>query len=479
MDTALWKAGSLPRECDLAIVGGGFGGLTAMARALQQRRRWRILVVERYPRSGPGIAYGGCDSHHLLNVPASRMGAFPEDPAAFHAWLERTQPGRFAPSDFVPRALFAAYMDEVVGDALASVGGSAPAAVGASARLPLPTFAQHVLVRAEPIKRHVDLLFGSGDAVRAGALLMAPGLPAARAPWHAFDEEVPLGLLAPDPWAANALQGIAPDAPVVIVGSGLTAIDIVSALRRRGHSGRITLLSRSGRLPLPHADGAATNAEYDRTLLARGAREALRAVRKAAKELRARNLPWQGALDGLRALTTPVWSSWSTRERMRFMTHLRPLWEIHRHRAPRVLLDDLAAQQRSGSLVILQGSVRSLRCGPQGVIVTVNSGSGLRTDLPAARVINCAGPAQGVRNTVDPLISSLLQSGVATTDDLGIGLHTDIDGRLVGKEGKAQERVYLVGALRRGDLWESTAVPELRMQVAKAVDGIAALLSQS
>jgi len=474
MNVAQWNASALPRECDLVIVGGGFGGLTAMVRALGFRSGWRILIVERHPRSGPGIAYGGCDSHHLLNVPASRMGALAEDPSAFHAWLERTQPGRFAPADFVPRSLFAVYVDEVVAKAVASTAGSSVAPADPPA--PPPVFAKDVLVRAEPLSRHVDLLFGSGDAVRTRALLMAPGLPTARAPWRAFDEDVPLVHLAPDPWAPTALSGIPSDAPVVIVGSGLTAIDIVSALRRLGHKGHITMLSRSGRLPLPHADGAVTNSEYDKALLTRGVRDALRAVRTAAKELRAQHLPWQGALDGLRPLTSSVWASWPIQQRARFMKHLRPLWEVHRHRAPRPLLDDLAAQQRAGSISIVRGTVRGLRCGPSGVIVMAHSGNGATRELPAARVINCAGPAQGVRDTADPLIAGLLQSGVATTDELGIGLHTDAVGRLAARDGSTQERMWLVGALRRGDLWESTAVPELRAQVAQVVDGIAALL---
>jgi uncharacterized NAD(P)/FAD-binding protein YdhS len=474
MNVTQWTAGALPRECDLVIVGGGFGGLTALVRALEHRCGWRILIVERHPRSGPGIAYGGCDSHHLLNVPASRMGALPEDPGAFHMWLERTQPGRFAPGDFVPRSLFAAYVDEMVAKAFESISSS-PAAP-ADPPAPPPVFAKDALVRAEPLSRHVDLLFGSGTAVRTRALMMAPGLPAARAPWRAFDEDVPLVHLAPDPWAPTALAGISPEAPVVIVGSGLTAIDIVSALRRRGHKGHITMLSRSGRLPLAHADGAVTNSEYDQALLTRGVRDALRAVRVAAKDLRARNLPWQGALDGLRSLTSSVWASWSIQQRARFLKHIRPLWEVHRHRAPRPLLDDLAAQQHDGSISIVRGAVRGLRCGPSGVIVTAHSSSGVTRELPAARVINCAGPAQGVRDTADPLIASLLQSGVATTDELGIGLHTDAMGRLAARDGSTQERIWLVGALRRGDLWESTAVPELRAQVAQAIDGIAALL---
>lgn len=475
MDVARWSVGTLPDECDLAIVGGGFSGLTALVRALQPPCRWQIVIAERHPRKGPGIAYGGCDASHLLNVPVSRMGAFPESPGAFHSWIERTRPRQFAPGDFVPRALFASYLDSVLDEAL-TAACRAPSEL---AQAPAPMFVQDVLVRAEPLQRHVDLLFGSGATLRVRALLMAPGLPMARAPWRNCDEDVPLMHLSPDPWSPNALRGFAADAPVVIVGSGLTAIDIVSALRRSGHTGRITLLSRSGRLPLPHATSAVTNAEYDTALLARGAREALRVVRQASGELQERKLPWQGAIDGLRALTTPVWSSWSTRERARFLRHIRPLWEIHRHRAPSALLDDIAIQQREGSLVIRRGSVQALRRGRHGVVVTARSGIGPNFDLDAARVINCAGPAQGVRDTADPLISSLLQDGVATTDDLGIGLRTDAEGRLVGQDGRPHDRMWLVGALRRGDLWESTAVPELRVQVAAAMNGIAACLREA
>jgi uncharacterized NAD(P)/FAD-binding protein YdhS len=262
---------------------------------------------------------------------------------------------------------------------------------------------------------------------------------------------------------------------VAVVGSGLTAIDIVSSLRRRGHQGSITLLSRGGRLPLPHAGTPVQPTTYAPEELAKGVLSALSAVRAAAKELASRGLPWQGAIDGLRSQTSATWQAWSADERSRFVRHLRSLWEIHRHRAPAHLLQELESQRRSGTLSIVRGKIHGLTVlgGQLQVQVQSPEGEGV---LTVARLVNCAGPAQGIRQTIDPLLSSLLHSGLGSTDDVGLGLRADPQGRMLRQDGKPNERVWLVGALRKGDLWESTAVPELRMQVAQAVAGLAPLL---
>ena len=455
-----WISSTIPSSCDLAIIGGGFVGLTAMVGVLGQRPDARIVLLERHPRRGPGVAYGGCEPHHLLNVPAGRMGATPADPGAFHAWLEQREPGRWSATDFAPRARYGEYLMELV-DAARSTNDA--------------TIARESVVRLETTPRHVDLLLGSGDSLRASAVLLAPGLPQARPPWRGLDDDVPAGCLVGDPWAPGALDGIDPGDAVAVVGSGLTAIDIVSSLRRRGHHGSITMISRSGRLPLPHARGAVQPATYARDDLAKGAGAAMRAVRAAAHDLASRGLPWQGAIDGIRSQTAATWGAWNALERGRFVRHLRSLWEIHRHRAPSHLLDELEAERRSGTLSIIRGQVHGLSHADGQLRVAVQSPSGV-SSLAVARLINCAGPAQGIRQTIDPLLSSLLQSGVGSTDELGLGLRTDPHGRLVRQDGAPNERVWLVGALRKGDLWESTAVPELRQQVAQAVDSMAPLL---
>ena len=82
----------------------------------------------------------------------------------------------------------------------------------------------------------------------------------------------------------------------------------------------------------------------------------------------------------------------------------------------------------------------------------------------------------GIRDTVDPMLGALLRSGLAVEDEAGIGLRTGPDGELVGRSGIGDDRIVLVGALRRGDLWESTAVPELRVQAVRAAAHVAAAL---
>ena len=447
-----------PTEVDVAIVGGGFAGLMAMLHLCRAMPHARIAVFERRPRAAPGVAYGACDPAHLLNVPATRMGAFPSEPAGFHAWLDARFPGRWGAEDFAPRALFGAYLTQLVAAELSA------------------TAAQVCLVRdavshVEPLHVGMELLLASGRTCVARAVVLGPGLPPARVPWARVDHGVARAALAPDPWEPRAMQGLDPHAEVVVLGSGLTAIDIVLGLRRAGHAGTIRMVSRNGRLPLPHAIPGEPPATLPLDAFRGGPRAALAALRRAVRERTASGLGWQGALDSIRPHVTAIWRSWTPAERRRFLRHARPMWEIHRHRAPRPVLAEVDAQLRAGTLVLERGEVVGLVPADGGTIdVSVRGPAGRVSVHRAARIFNCVGPAMGVRETIDPLLGSLLRSGLASTDELGMGLRTDDDGRLVAGTGAP---IWLVGALRRGDLWESTAVPELRVQAARAAAAVA------
>lgn len=454
-----------PAECDVAIIGGGFGGLMSLARLARSAPKCQFVVFERRPRQGPGVAYGACDSEHLLNVPAARMGAFAEQPGGFHAWLEREFPGRFRTDDFAPRALFGRYLLETVGRTIDESGACA-------------SFVQDAVVHIEPLGERLgkkfELLLASGRTVLARGVVLAPGLPQARAPWRSVDEGVARSLLAQDPWDAKAYEGLAPDDEVVVVGSGLTAIDVVMSLRRRGHRGRIVVVSRGGRFPLPHAASHGAPIAYDPAELSRGALDAFRAVRRAVRTLVAEGHDWHAAIDGIRPHASAVWRAWSSADRAYFLRRLRPYWEIHRHRAPAELLARIEAERAKGTLELVSGSVHGLRADDATrAEVTVRTESGSLRVFRTARLVNCAGPSMSVGETLDPLLGSMLRMGMATTDANGLGIRADAEGRLIGADGQVQSRLRLLGALRRGDLWESTAVPELRGQAALIAESLA------
>lgn len=453
-------------QCDVAIVGGGFSGLMSAVRMSAAAPGASLSVFERRTRPGPGVAYGACDGEHLLNVPAARMGAFLEKPTAFHEWLEREHPGRFSASDFAPRALFGRYLLETVRSALDAAGSR-------------PRFVSDAVVHLERHAAGFELLLASGRTVLARGVVLAVGLPQARAPWRGVAGDalasIPRKLLVDDPWEAGALEGIPADDTVVVVGSGLTAVDVALGLRRRGHRGRLLLVSRNGRFPLPHAASHGAPPALDPSVLSRGPQDAFRLVRRTVRELAAHDHEWHGAIDGVRPHATKTWQAWSTEQRAYFLRRLRPFWEIHRHRVPPRLLALLDAERAAGTLKLVAGGVAGIAAASDGeaLDVTVRPAQGEPRTVRAARVVNCVGPAMSVAETVDPLLGSLLRSGMAATDPLGLGLRSDAEGRVLDAQGMPQRGMRLVGALRRGELWESTAVPELRVQAAVAAESLA------
>jgi uncharacterized NAD(P)/FAD-binding protein YdhS len=451
-----------------AVIGGGFSGLMTAIHALRGAPHATAVVFERLPRARPGVAYGGADEAHLLNVRADRMGLTTSDVGGFAAWLDRRAPGRHEPSDFVRRRHFGDFLNERLGAMIASLRP------------------RITLVRGDvvAVRRDADdfaMRLAGGETTRAAAVVLAVGLPAPSAPWSGD-----VGLVV-DPWSPTAFDDLDASAPVTVVGTGLTALDVLVSLARRGHRGRVTCVSRNGRFPLPHADphlssaGAAAppTVTPQRAELMRGPRAALRAVRVAAIATLACGRPWQEVIDAIRPHTTAVWGAWSDRDRERFLGRIRPLWEIHRHRAPRSVLavvDDLRASDR---LEVLRGTLLRVdaSAGRRAVLLRCAGNETLRRS--SDRVFNCIGPALRISENPDSLMRSLFDQGMVSSDAAGLGLRADADGCVIDARGAVRRDLFVLGALRRGDLWESTAVPELRVQAEATGAALARLLTDA
>jgi uncharacterized NAD(P)/FAD-binding protein YdhS len=158
-----------------------------------------------------------------------------------------------------------------------------------------------------------------------------------------------------------------------------------------------------------------------------------------------------------------LWSSLSREERQKFLSHLRPFWETHRHRAAPAIGRTIQRLRDSGRLEVIAGRV--LRYDTQANVVSATirrRGSGSNEILSASHVINCTGPDTDLARVDEPFVQRLRETGVISPDELGLGLATDAEGRLIGQSGRAHRSLFLAGPLLRGRLWENTAVPELR-----------------
>jgi uncharacterized NAD(P)/FAD-binding protein YdhS len=429
---------------DVAIVGGGASGTLVAIQLLRRRANERLLLLDRSGDFARGIAYRTEEPTHLLNVTAARMSALPDDEGHFLAWLQRRQPAS-EPETYARRTLYGHYLAELL----------SAEERAASPRTVLDRLRAEVRGAAE-LSRGWRLRLDTGDDIVARHTVLALGnfLPAPLPASPAAASRI-----WPSPWAA---EGPWPgsSATVLLVGAGLTAVDVLLSLDARGHRGDVHLLARHGLLPNAHRTPTTPPLEYER--LPEGLRPLVRFLRNAS----ARTEDWRAAVDGLRPHSHRLWRALSDADRRRFARHVRTHWEVHRHRlAPQVsqrvqaLVDAGQVRIHAGRLLHLDtaGSRIEARFRKRGV--------GAEERLQVDLVVNCTGPP-GHAAHADALVGALLQAGLAQPGPLGLGLATDDEGRVLDARGRAQTALWAMGPVRRGDLWESTAVPDIRLQAA-------------
>jgi uncharacterized NAD(P)/FAD-binding protein YdhS len=449
----------------IAIVGAGASGtLTAVqllrraaevAPAHASGAHLRIVLIERSGDWGRGIAYSGTPTSGRLNVPARGMSAFPDRPEHFLRWLCARDPTA-VPGTFAPRAAYGDYLAELLDSAIAGA--------------PMVGFERVVsevlAVRSEPGRARLGLADGrSIDADRVVFAIgnFAPSDPAIDDPSFYWDPRY-IGT----PWSATALDGLQPDRPVLLMGTGLTMFDIVATLSERGHAAPIHVLSRHGLLPQVHrVSGTSGTWSLDPTTVPPRIGPLVHAVRAAARQVQADGGDWHVVVDGIRPHVQAIWAALPLDERRRFLRHARPYWEIHRHRLAPEVLEVFEEARRTGRVVVHAGRLASFSRELEGVDVAIDLRGGLgRRTIRVGRVINCTGPMSAYRQLRHPLVLDLFAHGLARPDALHLGLDTAPDGALIDTHGVASDTLFTIGPPRKGALWETTAVPEIRQQAA-------------
>lgn len=443
------------------VVCGGGASAVLLLHALRKRAEHplHVTIVEERPSAGIGIAYGTPSDSHLLNVPAGRMSADAENPNEFVEWLSENAPAQtFTAKSFAPRGLYGAYLKHLL------------AAAAVDRRAPVQVTVRHDAVCAvEQRARHWTLTLANGKMIDADAVVVATGNAPPR-PCFATGEAA-RELVVDDPWDAEAKAGVPRSANVALVGSGLTAVDVAAELLDKGHRGQIRMISRHGLLPRKHAASLVSGAwlfpPYPSSVA-----ELMRRTRREAQSIPGQDA-WRTAIDALRPNLPAVWNALTPDDKARFLRHVRPFWEVHRHRmAPEVAVRIEGAVER-GKIIVQQGRLLAIESAMLGGLSLRVKARGRVTPVPADIAINCTGPECDPTASRNPLIVHLLQKGLARPDPLRLGLDTDANDRVIAADGAVQQGLYAIGPVARGRRWEVTAVPEIRQQA----DHLARLLA--
>ncbi|MDP1737680.1 MAG: FAD/NAD(P)-binding protein [Caulobacter sp.] len=450
----------------IAIAGGGFSGALLALKLTRARPGWRVVVVEPSSRPGRGLAYGACAPSHLLNVPVARMETGLTPPYA--DWLAGrsemaealAESGGEMSAAFSPRELWGQYLQQQV------------AAVRVTDNGPGLTVLRGEAVRLLDAPRR-GLVLGDGREVEADTIVLATGNLPPRPPLPADSWLRDAAAFAADPWAADALTGIDPETPVLLLGTGLTMVDIALKLAEEGHRGPMLAVSRRGLLPGAHRYGGHWE-PFLAPMLPASPLALSRAIRAEVRRADAQGQPWQRVIDAVRPVIARVWSSWTPAQKRQFLRHQRPRWDVHRHRmAPRIA-ERIAELMADGALAVRAGRTRDWKPDGDGVSVTLHPrGGGAAETLMAARVINCTGPRSDLAGLEVPLFADLARKGLIAPDDLGLGLESN-DCAVLAARGEVSTWLYALGPLTRPAWWEITAVPEITAQV----DGLAHRLAE-
>lgn len=428
----------------VVIIGGGFSG--TMLAAELARKGIRSTVIDA-GRAGRGTAFSTPEAAHLLNVPAGRMGGWADEPGDFARAIADEG---YAADDFVPRRRYGEYVRKILDDAEATGRVKVVRENAVSAR---PSGGTWIIDLAD------------GSLVQGEALVLAQGNQPPQPPPLA--RGLPPELFVNDPWSepgrAAIVKAAAGGGDVLLIGTGLTMVDVVLSLDEARLRGRITALSRRGLMPRAHADHGVAPVELDE--IPHGS------VRRLWDWLQRRgaSVGWRAAVDSLRPHSQALWQALGLAEQKRFLRHVRPWWDVHRHRIAPEVAGRIKRLIQLGQLEIAAGRVTDMWVDGQQLDVAIRRrGQRQASDHKYALAVNCTGPLGSMAASQDPLLKTLFEAGLARPDALDLGLEVDGRSRVAGSA-----RAWALGPLTKGKYWEITAVPDIRGQVAAVAADIA------
>lgn len=434
----------------IAIIGAGFSGtLTAIHLATRLPDR-PIILFDESGEAGPGLAYRGDDPHALLNIPVRRMSAFQDEPDHFHHFADRVLGGNVTPEDFLPRRVYGEYLKHCLSET--------------RKRHPnLRTDSRGIVdIQTNPGSSVAILTFKNGDTMMCSRVVLATGNQGS-----AFSGSI---------WSEHTLparrtatfDAVRPGETVLVIGTGLTMIDAVLELERRGTPAAIHAVSRHGLLPRPHQNASPVLPPELEELPDSDLRLSVRLFRRALARHHAAGGDWRDVFAALRPATPSLWQEMSAKDRGKFLRFISPFWEVHRHQCAPATFHTFQEMIDRGKLDLQRGTIVSVekRQGRLRLGLAPRHRAAVTRWLEADHIIDATGPARDITTIGHPLITNLLRRGFLQPDEHRLGARTHADYRAIGRDGYPVEWLYVVGPMLRARYFEATAVPELRLHTA-------------
>lgn len=444
----------------IAVIGFGFSGGMVTANLVKKLAAGDTLYIIADDLNAEGLAYGTTNPNHLLNVPAARMSAWPDVPDDLLQWLKTPEAARakqrlkvtreYSETDFIPRALYAAYIQHIWQQTQTTATER-----GCLIKL-VETTATRIRTEGE-----LAVLTARGDAIAVDDIVLACGNEIK----HILPQIASPNIIQ-NPWAKQTWEDAANWAsPVMLYGAGLTAVDTVLSLRSAGYKGTIIAASRGGKWPAAHQP--TSNAfQFDKEELF--AQQTLQQLVRLLRQKITAHGQWRPVIDALRPHTPGLWKRLSARDQKRFLSRLLSLWNVHRHRMAPEIAARIEQETQAGTLQLIASHTIHATLEENILKVTLHTAAGTQHYTPS-RIINCSGGELNFARAANPLLKQAMADHVLEPHASNVGLTVDPRYRAWGA---AHPHLYVIGSWMTGQWLESTAVPELRVQARNIAESL-------
>jgi uncharacterized NAD(P)/FAD-binding protein YdhS len=438
----------------IVIIGGGFSGtLTAIQLSRLADSDLQIFLVNtKYPVA-KGIAYSTSLDVHLLNVRASRMSAFHDEPNHFVKWLQTQK--AFSNIDieelklqFIPRKTYGNYLSELLKNEI-------------KARNRIKIIEDEVIDLVKDDDQHIIVL-RNHFPLMADKIVLATGNHLPGYPFPYKSDFIHSHFYIHDPWQTNLFPENSPKENVLLVGSGLTMVDIFLTACKANFKGKLIVVSRNGLLPAPHSlpgkflfDEGFKNKDLDQLYFI---------VKRNLHRAFTGDGSFDEALDVIRKNIHSLWKNFSFDDQKIFLRHLRSYWNIVRHRIPESIHTELMSAVKKGTVEIISGRITETNYEKEKALITIQTKKREEKRLVVSKVINCTGPQLDFSKIQNPFISNLIHRKLVALHPLRLGIRADEEFKVIQPNGRASEYLFVIGSALTGELWESIAINELRQQ---------------
>lgn len=472
----------LTPHATIIIIGGGFGGTMVAANLIRTATDpLHIYIIEKTGNLARGIAYSTPEPYHLLNIPGGNMGAYAEDSGHFMAWLSeneflwRNYDKEFNhlpldPNRYYPRKLYGKYLEAVFQESLLEA---------AQKNIHVTVIEDEAIDAEITEERTARISLKNHFVPHAQHVVIATGNTPVKSFAYAHGVFLCRERYIENMWSKlhstlfdqKDLSYLPETTHIAIVGTGLTMVDAFLSLKNKGYRGKITAISRHGKLPHVHKSSPPYPAFMDKNHYPKSALSLFLSIRREVKNALKKGEDWRSVLQALRPETNLIWANLPAKERRYITRRLLSYWNIHRHRIPGEVMALIANDQESGTLTITAGTIYYIGGKNNGPLMVSyrRHGEDIIEYTAADYVINCSGPETDIAKSKNMFLLKLRDRGIINIGTLRAGIELTPTGRV---KGKAADIFHAVGALMVGEQLESTAVPDIRAQASDVAKNI-------